>query len=125
MSSFTRPLILKHLPKNNTWITNREFTYFVRGEEGEDSITVPKGFPTDLASIPWPISMFIPKSNRGNQAYVLHDFLYNQQTRPKKECDEILLEAMKVLGVNIIKRNIIYCGVRIAVWRNINWGNNV
>lgn len=124
MSSFTESLILKYLPNNNLWRTEREFKYFVGEEDSKDCITVPKYFFTDLASVPWPASMLIPRSGQFNQGAVLHDFLYNilgeiaepynLKKRTRAECDSIFLEAMQVLGVNWFKRSIMYRAVRLG-----------
>jgi len=122
MSSFTDALTLTYLPKANMWVTDRQFTYFVGIENSKENIDVPKGFKTDLASVPWPAVMFIPKSGKGNQAFVLHDFLYfkrgkiNNREYSRSKCDRIFLEAMHVLDVNWFKRKIIYRAVRLGGW---------
>lgn len=122
MSTFTTRLTLTYLPKTNTWETMREFTYDVGLEGSKDSITVPKGFKTDLASIPWPASMFIPIVGRYNQSAILHDFLYSTQERLRKEADKIFLESMKVLEVHWFKRNIMFFAVRLFGW--ISWNRH-
>jgi hypothetical protein len=126
MSSFTDELVLKYIPKNNMWRTERSFKYYVGEEGSKDCITIPKGFLTDLASVPWPASMLIPRSGKFNQSAVLHDFLYhilgevfkpyNLKKRTREECDKIFLEAMRVLGVNRFKRSIMYNAVRAGGW---------
>jgi len=121
MSSFTTKLVLEYLPKRNLWKTRRELIYFVGEEYSEDRIVVPRGFLTDLASVPWPASMLIPKSGRFNSAAVLHDWLYTEQKRSRLECDNIFLEAMQVLEVNWFKRNIMHRAVRMWGW--IPWRN--
>ena len=122
MSNFTEPLILNYRPLSNLWRTEREFKYFVGDEESKDCVTVPKYFFTDLASIPWPASMLIPKSGKFNQGAVLHDFLYsllgevvepyNLKKRTRAECDLIFKEAMRVLGVNGFKIILMFQAVR-------------
>jgi len=119
MSSFTKELILRYDQEENVWVTNREFSYHVGTEESEDVVTVPKGFSSDLASVPWPATLLIPKSGRFNQSAVLHDWLYNQRFihgRSRKECDQIFLEAMGVLGVVAWKRYMMYYAVRSFGW---------
>jgi len=122
MSSFTDKLHLIYYPKKNTWKTARAFTYFVGEEYSEDRIVVPKGFETDLASVPWPASMLIPKSGKYNPAAVLHDYICSTQERPRAECDRIFLEAMEVVGVPLVKRRIMYRAVRMFGW--ISWRNH-
>lgn len=122
MSNFTSELVLEYLPEKNLWKTRRELVYFVGDDDSDDKITVPVGFITDLASVPWPFSMIIPKSGKGNAAAVLHDFLYHKQERKRKQCDLIFLEAMKVLGVSLWKRKVMYRAVRIFGF--IPWNNH-
>ena len=120
MSNFTDPLILRHI-NGNLWQTDRKFSYHVGSEDSTDVITVPKGFLTDLASVPWPVSMLIPKSGAFNQSAVLHDFLYTTQIRPRAASDKIFLESMKNLGVNWFIRGIMYNSVRAfggLVWKS-------
>ena len=50
----------------------------------------------------------------------MHDFCYGTELYPRKRCDEIFLEAMKVLTVALWKRWVIYAAVRIGgrfVWK--------
>ena len=115
MSSFTNKLTITQIGAQ-LWETNTEFDYYVGYENSNDKITVPKGFKTDLASVPWPASMLIPMSGLYNQAAVVHDFLYSTQTRTRLASDRIFLEAMKVLQVNIFKRLIMYRAVRMWSW---------
>ncbi len=123
MSSFTTKLVLEYFPKTNQWKTRRKLVYFFGKEDSNDRIIVPKGFSSDLASIPWPASMFIPKSGKYNSAAVLHDYLYsirgaivelnNPKKRSRKDCDEIFCESMRVLGVHSFKCKIMFRAVRI------------
>jgi hypothetical protein len=77
-------------------------------------VTVPKGFVTDLASIP-PIFYSWLRPD-GNYAYaaIIHDYLYWQQDRPKEEADEILKSAMQDLKVDRVKIEAIYAAVSVA-----------
>lgn len=121
MSSFTEKLTLTQIGAE-LWETDREFSYEVGNLGSGDVITVPKGFVTDCASVPFPFKMFIPVSGLYNQAAVLHDYLYATQTRSRKEADNIFLEAMTVLGVNVIKRQLMYRAVRLFAW--IPWNHH-
>lgn len=115
MSSFTEKLVLTQIGPE-LWQTTREFSYHVGYEGSPDVITVPEGFITDCASVPFPAKMFIPVSGQYNQAAVVHDYLYATQTRTRKEADDIFLEAMTVLGVNWFKRQVMYRAVRLGGW---------
>lgn len=69
--------------------------WWERHELGSDElIIVPKGFATDLASIPWFMAWFIPLSGRHNLAAVLHDYLYHQlKSSPTKYARIIIHDA--------------------------------
>jgi len=116
MSEFTRPLTVTQLP-NGRWITDRQFTYCVGAEESDDKIVVPKGSPSDFFSIPWGFRWLLPKSQKGNQAAVLHDYLCaNPGRRTQKEIDLIFLEAMGVLEVTPWKKHTMFQAVRAYQW---------
>jgi len=112
MSSFTAPLIVKKIGAHR-WETFRDFDYYVGEEGSDDRITVHEGFQTDFASVPRAFWVVFPPDGKYTQAAVLHDYLYRVQERTRKESDDIFLEAMAVLGVNKIKRLIMYRAVRV------------
>ena len=78
-------------------------------------IKVPKGFRTDFASIPKILFAlpFINYKDKFNKAAVLHDFCYCSKLLPRKECDKLFLNAMKILGISLWKRYLFYYTVRI------------
>ena len=125
MSNFTEPLLVEELPSGD-WITRRELVYFVGEEDSDDKIIVPNEFITDFFSVPWPANMLIAKSQKGNAAAVLHDFLYNiigeiklpynKIKRSRAQCDRILKESMKVLMMNWFIRGTIFNAVRVGGW---------
>ena len=109
--NFPNDLILKDID-GNVWEVMQDFSYHYKDE----TITVPAGFITDLASVPWPASMMIPKSGRFNEAAVVHDYLYHCQMFTRAKSDAIFREAMKDLGVNWFKRGTMYNAVRVGGW---------
>jgi len=124
MSSFTKPLTTTYIGNGRRRVA-RKFDYFVGVDNKGYKITVPKGFITDFASVPFPASMLIPKDGDYNQASVLHDYLYSKLgdlgdiKYTRFQCDRIFLNAMKVLKVNFWKRRIMYRAVRVGAW--IGW----
>ena len=120
MSSFTSPLILEYILEKNLWKTDRELVYYVDKEGEGKKIVVPKGFTTDLASVPWPASMIIPKSGRYNSAAVLHDYLYWSKLFSRQKADLIFYQAMRILGVPFIKRWVMYHACRTFAWTSWN-----
>ena len=127
MSSFTDPLDVRvinyeKLPTNmqnrykkksiSYFLTLEKFSYDVGREGSDNTITVPKGFYTDFASIPRLCQMLISPVGRHVKAAVIHDYLYQNKKPTRKEADKIFLEAMKVLGVAWWRRWIMYRAVR-------------
>jgi hypothetical protein len=74
-------------------------------------VTVPKGFVTDLASIP-PIFYSLLRPD-GEYAYaaIIHDYLYWEQTGSITQANEILKAAMQDLKVDRLKIEAIYAAV--------------
>jgi len=119
-SSFTTPLIVKVLDSYEFEVY-RPFTYHIGTKYSKTTITVPRHFITDFASVPKCLWSIVPPYGKYTKAAVLHDYLYKYHgyvsgeqiiSYTRKECDDIFLEAMTVLGVGKIKRGIIYNAVR-------------
>jgi hypothetical protein len=95
-----------------------------------ETITVPAGFVTDLASIPRWAWNLLPPDGPWVKGAIIHDFLYATRgtgvwkrhpaaiTRStpysRAEADEILREALENRGVDWLRRNIIWAAVRLG-----------
>lgn len=92
------------------------------GQEFE-SVNVPIGFVTDLASIPQILWSFGIRPE-GSYAYaaVIHDYLYWTQGHSREEADLIFLYAMEDSHVDASLRKKIYKAVRLA--GGSSWENN-
>jgi hypothetical protein len=121
MSSFTSPLIVKVLEEYRFELY-RPFVFHLDSKYSKAKITVPAGFVTDFASVPRAFWSIIAPYGKHAKAAVLHDFLYachgyafgdQLVSFTRKECDDIFLKAMEVLGVNPAKRWIMYQAVRL------------
>lgn len=78
-------------------------------------ITVPKGFITDFASTPRSFWSIFPPFGKYTAAAVIHDFLYSKYNNTginRTLSDKIFLFIMRELGVNWLKRKIMYSAVR-------------
>lgn len=75
-------------------------------------ITVPKGFVTDLASIPRLPFIYLCLNGIADQAGIIHDYLYSTGLVSREMADAVLREACLVLGVPVWKAEMIYAGVR-------------
>ena len=122
MSRFTEPLVVTPLPDGKTWIILNDFGYEI-GEEGSGNIiNVPIGTYTDFASIPRTLWAVFPRWGKYGNAAVIHDWMYWDQSRSRKEADDIFLEGMEVLEVPKWKRRGIYSAVRM--FGGIAWKSN-
>ena len=113
MSRFTDALVVTPLADGSTWVIVRAFGYDVGSEGSGDHIEVAIGFQTDFATIPRPFWVILPKWGRYGNASVIHDWLYWTQTRPRRQADAILLEAMGVLAVSAPVKYVLYGAVRL------------
>lgn len=112
MSRFTESLVVTPRPDGKTWIILCDFGYEVGVEGSGDVISVPIGTYTDFASIPRLLWAIFPRWGKYGNAAVIHDWMYWNQPRSRREADDIFLEGMEVLEVPKWKRNTIYYAVR-------------
>lgn len=86
-------------------------------------VTVPKGFVTDLASIPRPFWSLMPRDGQYADAAIVHDYLYWIQIGTRVGADETFQIAMKDLEVHSAVIDIIFRGVRSPFGERA-WNNN-
>ena len=95
------------------WRLEEEFFYRVGSDESDDVIIVPIGTITDFASIPPPFSAIYPKAGPYLPAAILHDYLCVTRLRSSDEAHAIFREAMEVLGIPRLRRELFY---RAVMW---------
>jgi len=93
------------------WVLTNPLIY--EDPETKETFIVPRGFVTDLASVPRLFWSAFPPCGRYTPPAVVHDYLYwEQPAECKKDCaDNVLLHAMKEAGVPSVTRGTIYQGV--------------
>ena len=115
---FVTPVILE-APLNESkeilWIVYEPFHFY--SERYKKNYVVPKGWKTDLASVPRLPLVYMWYGGRGNAAGVLHDHLYRdgirlKQIRSRTEADKVFLEAMVSTGVDKDTAEAMYGAVR-------------
>lgn len=126
MSRFLTPLHLRCVPPN---LFRMAFPLRYLSDIAGGIIDVEEGFITDLASIPVIFTIVVPKRGPWDGPCVLHDKMYFHNgiipvtaqdghrfaaRFTRKQCDDILLEAMTALGVPDLSRQEIYLGVRLG-----------
>jgi hypothetical protein len=85
-----------------------------------DKIIAPRGFITDLASIPRPFRGVFNVNGLLRAPAVLHDWLYCSQRYSRAEADAIFLEAMEARGMDRATRYAVYATVRAFGWAYYN-----
>jgi hypothetical protein len=112
MSSFTTPLRVEANPDCKGWTLLEPFTYHIGYKDSPLTITVPKGFTTDFASVPNPLRGLIPQWGVYGKAAVLHDWLYFTKEQTRLEADNTFLEAMCALNTPRWQRFVMWLAVR-------------
>jgi hypothetical protein len=76
-------------------------------------VIVPAGFLTDFASTPRALWWWLPPTGRYAPAAVVHDYLYVVGVTTREVADRLFLEGMAELGVNAVRRRLMYWAVRL------------
>ncbi len=80
-------------------------------EKGFPSLNVPKGFVTDLASIPPEFWSILRPDGEYAYAAILHDYMYWTQKWLKEQADSVLKRCMEEFKVPTLKIDAIYTAV--------------
>lgn len=117
MSSFTQPLILEAMPdeRNGRGLFKlvNAFGYEIGFKGSGRWVTVPKGYTTDLCSIPSYARPFLPMSGKVAKPALLHDWL--MELGDERAAD-VFDEALGVADVKPTTRWILVKGVRLWAW---------
>jgi len=97
--------------RKGQWILHEDLIYI---SELAGTIVVPKGFETDLASIPQILTPVFPKNDDHRPAAIVHDYLCRLDEVERSWADRVFLEAMKVNQVFGWRRWLMFLGVRIG-----------
>lgn len=82
----------------------------------ENTIIIPKGFVTDLASVP-KLVRFLPYLDplgKNKEPAVLHDYLYSKQIVTRKQADKLFRKALKIEKIPSFWAGVHYVGVRVG-----------
>jgi hypothetical protein len=107
-------LILKPTDGGRFWIVHEPFVVKV----DDLTITVPKGYVTDFASIKYRfVSPIMPRWGKHGFGTVVHDYLYDhKEIVSRKRADKIFNELMKHYKTKFLQRLIAYWAVRMFGW---------
>jgi hypothetical protein len=114
------PLKIDIIPEGWILVDDCIYQSDLLGDDGKPCrVTVPEGFPTDLASIPRIFRLLIAVKNGKHRApAIVHDWLCRLGLEfSRVTADKIFLEAMAVMGVPKWRRYAMYWAVRINTAR--------
>ena len=99
--------------KEGSWELLEDFIFEINGIE----YIVPKGFPTDLATIPWPVCIFLPPDGEYKESAVIHDFLLKEMYSGRLDIDRtiastVFLKSLIYQKIDKVTILILYSGVR-------------
>jgi uncharacterized protein DUF1353 len=106
------PVDFRPFSDGQHWIVKEPLTYIVG--TSKESVTVPIGFVTDLASIPPILQSIIQQNGSYLLPAVVHDYLYWKQTCTQPQSDGILMLAMIEQKVSLFHRTSIFQAVQAA-----------
>jgi len=94
------------------WELKRKFVYDA-GKRG--TVVAPAGMATDGASVPFPLTLFFPRTDpRYIQSVIIHDAaLKYRRDISRRVIDGIFHGALKDEGVPFLLRNCLVAGVRV------------
>jgi hypothetical protein len=95
------------------WILHEALKY--RSTQLGYTLTVPAGYRTDFATVPWFFRRIFPQDGPWTLAAVVHDYLVDKRFADIDSARSalIFLEAMETLGVPVVVRKTMYYGVRL------------
>lgn len=104
-ASATPPILLTPIGKER-WMVTSSWT--------AHGVTIPSGFRTDLASIPWWAGWLLKRNDIAwIVAGVIHDYAYRTKTETRLEADRKLRQVAKLEGVPSFHYNVVYIAVRL------------
>lgn len=114
MSRFLSKLVMENATgcDDGRWRLTRALVY--QSDVAGQTFSVPRGFVTDLASVPRLPVVYLLAGGTSNEAAVVHDWLYTTQPVPRSIADRVLREASAVTCVPAWRRWLMYWGVRIG-----------
>lgn len=115
MSEFKTELDIKLIKDDKVWWVDSPLVY--QSDLLNATITVPKGFQTDLASVPRVPIAYIAFGGRAHRESVIHDYLFRIDSCPVvtfMQANKTFLEAMKVRGKSLFVRMSMYAGVCVG-----------
>lgn len=88
-------------------------------------VVVPTGYRTDLGTVPRLPFAYLFFGNVGDEAAVIHDYLYESRQVPRKVADAVFAEALACMGVPAWQRGPMWLAVRTLGHKHYGTGSPV
>lgn len=108
------PFLDEDVVVRQSGVDHFELVQQVRYQADDRVFTIPAGFSTDFASVPRPFVWLLPKYGVYTRAAILHDYLVVEKPVSAVEADRLFVRALRDLGTPLIRRWIMWAGVRIG-----------
>jgi hypothetical protein len=117
MAHFEQLLLVEKIkvrPKS-LWMLHRDLVF--HSDILGCPVRVPTKFVTDFASVPrWLILGYALLGGKGDEAAVIHDWLYSTQKYTRDIADKVFEEALVALGYSAATATLMYTGVSAGGW---------
>ena len=107
---FLTELVLWDLPRPDFWALGAELVW----KGPKDHFVVPKGFETDLASIPVALRSLLDRNGVSRRPAALHDWCYHSHCLPRRKADNLLRRALISEGETRFRAWVYGAGVRLG-----------
>jgi len=116
-------LTITALPNPNMWVLAEDFYYRGVDHQGVPiTVCVEAGTTTDLGSIPMGLRNLANRNGRSRKPAVIHDFLYSEKWRTRKDCDLMFYHLLLENGMGKFRAYwMFYMGVRAGGWTRGSW----
>lgn len=101
---------------DNSWQSADDQVFVYGKGSALIEVFIEKGFVTDFATIPFPLSKVFPKEGRYALPAAVHDKLYESRHLSKIASDAVFYQAMKEAGVKKRTRILLFTGVVLFGW---------
>lgn len=112
----SRNLSVERLPKKGFRRISEDVSY----DNGVVSVTAPKGFVTNFASIPDFLKWYVSNDDwRVVRPSIVHDWIYSEHQVAggfisRSQADDLFYEMLRVEGMGWLKAKLMWAGVRIG-----------
>lgn len=100
----------------NKWVLNNEFRFTLTGKD----YIVPAGYKTDLSSVPRYPLLYMFFGGKGCLSSVMHDFLYDDASLSRKQCDKAFYHGIIQEGHSKSTAFFMWLGVRLGGAKRYN-----